>query len=63
MAFDFELQNTDGTPASPPTLSTAVPNWQAGDVIPLAPGKTLRVVSVQLSKDPSGDPILVVEPA
>lgn len=63
MAFDFELRNPDGTPASPATLSTAVPNWRPGDVIPLAPGKTLRVVSVQLSKEPTGDPILVVEPA
>lgn len=62
MAFDFELRNPDGTP-SPATLSTAVPNWRPGDVIPLAPGKTLRVVSVQLSKEPTGDPILVVEPA
>ena len=43
MAFDFELQNKDGTPASPPTLASAVPNWKAGDVIPLGPGKTLRV--------------------
>ena len=62
MAFDFELRNPDGTPATPPTLSSAVPNWKSGDVIPLAPGRTLRVVSVQLNTEPTGDPILIVEP-
>jgi hypothetical protein len=35
----------DGTPADPPTLTTVVPNWQAGDEIPLG-YKTLRVVDV-----------------
>jgi hypothetical protein len=25
----------DGTSADPPTLHTAVPNWQVGDTIPL----------------------------
>ena len=44
MAFDFQLQNPDGTPASPPTLASAVPSWRPGDVIPLGPpGKALRV--------------------
>ena len=62
MAFNFELRNIDGTPASLPTLAAAVPNWKAGDVIPLGPGKALRVVNVKPSEDPIGDPILVVEP-
>jgi hypothetical protein len=62
MAFDFELENLDGTPASPPTLASAVPNWKAGDVIPLGPGRALRVVDLRLNQDPTGDPILVVEP-
>jgi hypothetical protein len=39
-----------------------VPNWNAGDVIPLGPGKALRVVNLKPSEDPIGDPILVVEP-
>ena len=27
MAFTFKLEHADGTPAEPPTLHTAVPNW------------------------------------
>ena len=30
--FYFRLENEDGTPADPPMLQTAVPNWSAGDV-------------------------------
>jgi hypothetical protein len=26
--FTFRLELVDGTPADPPTLKTAVPNWQ-----------------------------------
>jgi hypothetical protein len=28
--FYFRLENEDGTPADPPVLHTAVPNWSAG---------------------------------
>jgi hypothetical protein len=63
MAFDFQLQQPDGTPADPATLASAVPNWKAGDVIPLGGGKALRVVAVLFSEDPSADAILIVEPA
>jgi hypothetical protein len=42
MAFQFKLEHNDGTPANPALLKTAVPNWQAGDTIPLPRG-TLRV--------------------
>jgi hypothetical protein len=35
MAFIFKLELEDGTPADPPRLDTAVPNWRAGDTIPL----------------------------
>jgi hypothetical protein len=35
MAFLFRLETTDGEPAEPPTLSSAVPNWRSGDTIPL----------------------------
>jgi hypothetical protein len=35
MAFTFRLELEDGTPADPPVLHTAVPNWQVGDTIPL----------------------------
>jgi hypothetical protein len=43
MAFSFRLEDKDGIPADPPTFRTAVPSWQAGDVIPL-PYRSLRVV-------------------
>ena len=33
--FTFTLEVEDGTPAHPPVLRTAVPNWSAGDTIPL----------------------------
>ena len=36
--FLFRLETPDGEPAEPPTLSSAVPNWHAGDEIPLGAG-------------------------
>jgi hypothetical protein len=47
MAFLFRLQTVDGAPAEPPTLESAVPNWKAGDTIPLGRDRTLRVVGVR----------------
>jgi hypothetical protein len=41
MAFRFKLEHENGTPADPPTLHTAVPNWAPGDTIPLGPAKRL----------------------
>jgi hypothetical protein len=32
-AFTFKLEREDGTPADPPTLKAAVPNWRPGDTI------------------------------
>jgi hypothetical protein len=32
-SFAFRLEREDGTPADPPTLQAAVPNWSAGDVM------------------------------
>ena len=63
--FTFKLEREDGTPADPPALQAAVPNWRPGDVIALGAGKTLRVVDTRLSEDSDGDPVmvLVVEPA
>jgi hypothetical protein len=59
MAFLFRLERADGAPAEPPTLKSAVPDWRAGDTIPLG-HRTLRVVRV---RDDDGDqpPVLVVE--
>jgi hypothetical protein len=42
MAFMFKLVLEDGTPADPPVLDTAVPNWRSGDVITLGPSRSLR---------------------
>ena len=59
-AFAFKLEREDGTPADPPTLRTAVPNWSAGDTIPLGRDRTLRVVEIRPGSDAEDDPVLVV---
>jgi hypothetical protein len=56
--FYFKLEREDGTPADPPTLHTAVPNWQAGDTIPLGADRMLRVIETRFE---DGDLVLVVE--
>jgi len=43
-AFAFRLEQVDGTPADPPTVSVSVPNMQPGDTISLGGGRSLRVV-------------------
>jgi hypothetical protein len=53
------LEHEDGTPPDPPTFRPAVPNWRAGDVIPLG-GRSLRVVEVR-DDDADQAPTLVVE--
>jgi hypothetical protein len=58
MVFLFRLETTDGKPADPPRLESAVPNWSSGDAIPLGAGRTLRVVEVRDAEEP---PVLVVE--
>ena len=45
--FTYKLELEDGTPADPPTFTAAVPNWKAGDTIPLGPGRMFRVVEVR----------------
>jgi hypothetical protein len=57
MAFTSKLEHEDGTPADPPTLHTAVPNWSPGDTIPLG-RRTLRVIEIRTEKDSD---VLVVE--
>jgi hypothetical protein len=58
MGFTYSLELQEGTPADPPILNTAVPNWNAGDTIPLPAGKTPRVVVTQFDED---EPVLVVQ--
>jgi hypothetical protein len=62
MAFLFKLEKRDGLPAEPPTLSAAVPNWKAGDVIALGAGRALRVVELR-DDEADSPPVLVVEDA
>ena len=57
--FLFRLELEDGTPADPPTLATAVPNWRPGDTIPLG-RRELRVVGIR-DDDADQPPVLVVE--
>ena len=59
MAFMFRLEQEDGSPADPPTFKTALPNWTAGDTIPLG-RRTLRVVAIR-DDDADQAPALVVE--
>jgi hypothetical protein len=60
MAFVFQLEHADGTPADPPTLHPVVPNWGPGDTIPLGADRTLRVIDVRLQEETH---VLVVESA
>ena len=59
MAFLFKLETAEDVPAEPPTLASAVPNWRAGDTIPLGQ-RTLCVVRVR-DDDADQPPVLVVE--
>jgi hypothetical protein len=59
--FTYRLENEDGTPADPRRLETAVPNWHAGDEIPLGRDKVLRVIGTRSGREPDEDPVLVVE--
>jgi hypothetical protein len=59
MAFVYKLEHDDGTPADPPMLHTAVPNWRPGDTIPLG-HRTLRVVGLR-DEDADQPPMLIVE--
>jgi hypothetical protein len=56
----FELRFVSGEPADPPILRTNAPTWNVGDVIPLGPGRALRVVG---NRVPGADetPVLIVE--
>jgi hypothetical protein len=54
MAFTFKLEHPEGTPADPPTLRSAVPNWEIGDKIPFGPSKpALLVVGVRNASEPT----------
>lgn len=63
--FNFKLEYADGTPADPPTLTAAAPNWRPGDTIHLSRKGVLRVVASRLEEGSDGEPVsvLVVEAA
>jgi len=61
MAFFFRLETADGAAAELPTLTTAVPSWRAGDVIPLGK-RSLRVIGLR-DDDADQPPVLIVEEA
>jgi hypothetical protein len=60
MAFRFRLEHQDGTPADPPTLKAAVPDWRAGHTIVLGHGRMLRVVATRLEEGADDDPVSVL---
>jgi hypothetical protein len=57
--FIFRLEQRDGTPAEPPTVNVAVPNWRPGDTIDFG-RRMLRVVGTR-DDDADRPPVLVVE--
>ena len=59
--FDCLLDQEDGTPAEPPTLRPAVPNWQVGDTIALGADKMLRVIEIRPGSNADDNRVLVVE--
>jgi hypothetical protein len=59
MAFLFRLETANGEPAEPATLNSAVPNWNAGDTIPL--GRRTLVVVGKRDDDVDQPPMLIVE--
>jgi len=60
-ALLFRLGYERARRADPPTLKSAVPDWRAGDTIPLGQ-RTLRVVDVR-DEDVNQPPVLVMEHA
>jgi hypothetical protein len=58
-AFVFRLETADGAQPDPPKLESAVPNWRAGDTIPLG-ARTLRVLDVRYDEVDEAS-VLVVE--
>jgi hypothetical protein len=60
MTFTIRLERADGTPAEPPTIQSAVTNWRTGDTIPIAAGRSLRVVGIVVTNEDE-PPVLIVE--
>jgi hypothetical protein len=63
MAFRFKLELEDGTPADPPALHTAVPNWQAQATRSRWARTGCFASSTSGPRYEHDNPCLVVEPA
>jgi hypothetical protein len=60
MTLTFKLEHPDGTPADPPTLRSAVPDWAIGGEIPFGLGKpALLVVGIRNASEPTDTALLV----
>jgi hypothetical protein len=57
----IRLETAGGAPAEPSPIRSAIPNWRAGDTIPLG-ARTVRVIDVR-DGDADALPVLVVEDA
>jgi hypothetical protein len=60
MTFTVRLELADGTPADPPSIGSTVTDWRTGDTIPIAAGRSLRVVGIVATNEDE-PPVLIVE--
>jgi hypothetical protein len=61
MTFTYRLQQADGTPADPPSISLAVSNMRVGDTIPIRRDETFPIVGIVAGAELDDDPTLIVE--
>ena len=59
MPFRYTLENEDGSPADPPTLTSVIPHCHPGDRILLGPGHTLRILELRTAKNPEFNVVLL----
>jgi hypothetical protein len=58
MTFTLRLERADGMPAEPPSIGTTVTNWRTGDTIPIAAGRSLRVVGIVATNE--DEPLVLI---
>jgi hypothetical protein len=49
--FTFRMIKPDGSPADPPTFTSAVPNWDVGDEAMVRPDHRFRIVAVAYDEE------------
>jgi hypothetical protein len=52
MAFTYKLELADGAPADPPTMKSATPTWNAGDIIHFGRQKSRSCESATVTPHP-----------